>query len=675
MTPFESVNRRIAGLLPKTSEEILERAEKAKEQLQMELESLFYACDLSTKELLKAWDEAWSDFDIACQLAEVGSLVFPKELQGACEKASVDLATFASQLLLDHPEFYTLFSRRAEDSSLDEKEAYYLSLIIEELRRIGLHLDICERDKLKDLKADIAKLDEEFAKNVRGDSAHILCDDSELEGLPKEFIDAHRQKDGKIRLGCDYPTYEAVMKFCKSSEVRKGLFTAFNNRGYPNNKKVLERVIQKRDQLAKLLGYTSFAEFDLANQMAKSLFRVETFLDDIRSKSLLKAEKELATIRESLPDEVKLTPEGLFQPWDMGFALRHVKEKVFAIDEAKVKEFFPLEESMQKMMEIYEKFFDLEIKKLPAEDLWHPDVMLVGLYEKASKKALGYLLIDIFPREGKYTHACETTLLKGYRPNDALDDAASPGISLIVMNFPKPMGDKPALMSLNDVHTFFHEFGHAVHDLVGAQPFTQLSGTRVKVDYVELPSQLLEEWLWDEEILRQLSSHYETKQPLDDVQIASLIEAKNFATGLHLSRQCLNTQISLDYYKEGESKDIDALFRSLQKAHVPHVAPYSEDNMYAAFGHLVNYGAKYYSYLWSKVYALDVFETIKSEGLLNPKVGRRYLEQMLSHGGGKDPNLMIEEFLKRAPSSGAFFKSLGLEDEEEGELEAPSKGA
>lgn len=681
MSPSENVSKQIAQVLPKAPCDIEERSNLAMKVLDEKLQELI-SIDPGKRTLdntLIAWDQAWGAFEEMQQLCEVGTLVFAKELRDVSEKASVQLITFASSYLLDHPEFYSIFQNFKKEVQLEGKAAYYLDRVLEDLGRMGLGLSQEKRRALKKVQGEIAELEETFARNIRESTNHILIEPSELAGMEDDFIEAHTEQSGKVKLGCDYPTYHAVMKFCENESVRKGLFLAFNNRAYPANEKVLAKVIEKRDAMAKLLGFSSFTDYDIHNQMAKTPEKVESFLEAVMIKARVKAEKEALMMSQKLPKGISLDENGKLKPWDTSFIARCYKEEKFSIDEAKISEYFPLEQTMRSLMDIYETFFDLKITELKAEGLWHEEVRLMGLYRKESAQPVGYLLIDIFPREGKYTHACEATLISGHKPEFEIacsreekpQDLFRPGTSVIVMNFPKGMGDKPALMTLNEVHTFFHEFGHALHDLLGAQPFMQTSGTRVKLDFVELPSQLLEEWLWDKEILQQVSSHYKTGEPLEEKVIDSLIEAKNFAGGMGLARQGLCTQFALDCFKEGADKDTKALMQSLKKKHLPYLATCFEDNFHTSFGHLMGYGSKYYSYLWSKVFALDVFEQIKAEGLLSRDVGVRYMQKVLEPGGGQDPNELLEDFLGRSPDEKAFFRALGLEDEEqEGEMEA-----
>ena len=242
----------------------------------------------------------------------------------------------------------------------------------------------------------------------------------------------------------------------------------------------------------------------------------------------------------------------------------------------------------------------------------------------------------------------------------AFDTRATSVVALVIANFPKATATEPALLKLGDVNTFFHEFGHALHELLGANTIASLSGTRTKTDFVELPSQMLEEWLGQEEILKNLGRHYQTGEPMPQEMITALQKLKQFGTGYFVQRQAYLSLMALDYFNAIEPFDVREKMEELAKRHISHVAYNPESHFYASFGHLNGYGAKYYGYLWSKVFALDLFEAIKSVGLLNPEIGTVYIQKVLAQGGAKDPNDMLIDFLGRVPNANAFFKNMGI---------------
>ena len=270
---------------------------------------------------------------------------------------------------------------------------------------------------------------------------------------------------------------------------------------------------------------------------------------------------------------------------------------------------------------------------------------------------LGTLMLDLYPRPNKYSHAAHTTIIPStYK----VDGTRIPDVSIVLANFSKPMDGKPSLLKRSEVQTFFHEFGHALHAVLGATTIASLSGTHTKTDFVELPSQMLEEWLHDKDILKKVSGHYITGEPLPDDIIDTIIKLKNLTTGYFVTRQTYLSSIALSYFGAGENKQPHAIMQELYTTMMPHMAFINDNHFYSSFGHLTGYGAKYYGYLWSKVFALDLFATIKKHGLLSPEIGQKYIKEVLSKGGAQDPNELLYNFLGREPNAQAFLQEMGL---------------
>jgi thimet oligopeptidase len=267
------------------------------------------------------------------------------------------------------------------------------------------------------------------------------------------------------------------------------------------------------------------------------------------------------------------------------------------------------------------------------------------------------VMLDLFPRPFKYTHAAELTVVPSIQTTQG---TFYPSVIFVVANFPPAEGDKPVLLKRDNVITFFHEFGHAIHALLGATELAAFSGTRTKQDFVEMPSQMLEEWVWDPEILKMISSHYITHDPLPDDMIAKIQKIKNFASGDDTLKQLYYAQVSLEYFSPGAEKNVNDIWKKYHERFRSDLVFDPSNQGYCSFGHLMGYGSKYYGYMWSKVFALDLFSAIKSHGLLDRATGERYTNDVIGRGGSSDPAGLIKKFLGRNPSSDAFFKDLGL---------------
>lgn len=550
------------------------------------------------------------------------------------------------------------YASLADTSSLKPEEHYFISEALKDYERQGLSLPDDQLNAISLLKKEIASLAVQFERNIAEDMSSISVTKDELAGLDEEFISRLSQNTkGLYILGVDYPTFFGVMENCTVESTRKQLSRAFNNRAYPMNDTLLKEILIKRHELAQRLGFKDYAHLDLADQMAKHPDQVAIFLQDLNEKSKVKAMQELQTWTQELPESVSLRTDGKLDPWNMSFVQASYKKKHFNIDERKIAEYFPLEETIKGLFTIYESFFNISLKKIPVNGMWHPDVLCIQLYDKKEEILFGTIFLDLFPREGKFTHAAQASFIPALINENG---ERHPGAVVVMANFPKPTAETPALLQRNDVSTFFHEFGHALHSLFGATEIASFSGTHVKRDFVELPSQMLEEWLWNRDILKMISSHYLTKAPLDDETIDNILALKNNSSGSFLQRQVWLSTVALRFHQQEQIDSLFDLFKEAYESIITTTAFDDENHMYANFGHLCGYDAKYYGYMWSKVFALDLFDTIKSQGLLNPEIGCRYAECVLSKGGTEDPNNLLEAFLSRKPESTAFFKDMGL---------------
>jgi len=415
-------------------------------------------------------------------------------------------------------------------------------------------------------------------------------------------------------------------------------------------------MIFKRDQLAHLVGFDSYAAYDIDEQMVKSPMRAQNFLDDLIAKIKPKVDEEFIELTKQLPPSIQLTLDGKLYPWDRLFTENQYKKEHLQVDEQKIAEYFPVDKTIKGLLSIYETFFSLQFKESKVKGFWHDDVILLEVYSQGNNELLGYLLLDLFPRPFKFGHACDINII----PATYTKNGPNVALSLVITNFPKPQGAKPALLERNHVETFFHEFGHALHDLLGRTDLASMAGTSVKRDFVEMPSQMLEEWVSCKEILAMISSHYQTGEPMPDTLIDSIMSLKNVCTGLATQRQLQFAKLSLDLFGPGDQKDPYQIAKQINETIDSHFIFDDENHMYASFGHLAGYGAKYYGYMWSKVFALDLFGVIKEQGLLDPKIGGRYIKEVIGQGGSADPNILLESFLGREPNNTAFLQDIGI---------------
>lgn len=654
----------VINLFPKTVKEITERVKKIKEVSTKEIQNILDIPDQerSFENTARAFDRAASfNFSVPASTISVLSYVSTEDsMRNAAKQAEIELSEFAVDMFGQHVELYRAFKAYVEENAnheaLTDEQLYFLKETMDDFKRKGLHLDQEQRETIKKLKKRLVALSVEFQDAINTDSSSIMVTRDELSGMDDDFIKGLNQtSDGNYILKTDYPTVYPILEYCHAPTTRKNLYHIFVNRAYPKNVATLNEIIALRDQLARVLGFESYAALNIDNEMAKNPARVREFLDSIVEKATIKEQREYEQLMNDLPLSV-IVVDGKIQPWDVAYIEAQYKKKHFNSDEREIATYFPMEKTVQGLLGIYKKFFNVLFTEIPVSGLWHDEVTMIQVQKKENDAILGYLLLDLYPRQNKYTHACQITIMPPLKKKDG----STPAVSVVIANFPKSTPDKPSLLNLSDVRTFFHEFGHAMHEILGATDSASFAGTRVKTDFVELPSQMLEEWLWDAEILKMMGSHFKTGLPMSDDLIATIIGLKNFSSGGWVLRQSLYSFMSLDCFSAGSTKNVIHIMNDLREKLLPHVMEYSENHSPFSFGHLTDYGARYYSYLWSKIFALDLFSYIKQFGLLNPEIGQRYVETILAKGGSKDPGQLLKDFLGREPNEEAFFEDLGL---------------
>lgn len=577
-----------------------------------------------------------------------------KDIRDMAQQAVLALEAFSIEKLSQNKELYHTVTAYHDTNfaceELTAEERYFVTETIKDFKRAGLELSDAIQEQVKAIKKELADASLIFQTTINTDQRSIKVPREALAGLTDAFI-ASLQKEGDLYiLGTDTPTVTQVLEHVSVEATRKALKHEYVNRGYPSNSELLKKIIALRDKLAQLLGYESYAALEIEDSMAKTVPTVEQFLRDLAQRVEPKVATEMAELQADLPEGVTLTPSGQFKSWDLGYVKESYKKKHLQIDEREIAEYFPVEKTIPALLKIYEEFFNIQLSEVPLKGFWHSEVRLITMHKDGELK--GYLLLDLHPRPFKYTHACEIDIYKA-RPG-------APAVAVVLANFPKPTADAPGLLKHNDVVTFFHEFGHAIHDLLSATELVGFAGTNVKRDFVEMPSQMLEEWIWDPEMLKRVSSHYKTGEPLSDELIDRLRAVKNFNTGDFVQRQLSFAELSLRSFAAGADKDPHALKESINKKLRPYIAIDPDDHFEASFGHLTGYGARYYGYLWSKVFALDMFDYIKQFGLVNPEIGSRYADEILGKGGSVDPEILLTNFLGRKPNSNAFFRDLGI---------------
>lgn len=664
MDPVIQTVEDVLKLFPENPQAIEESTDRVIEKVRLQVTTLIntHPEERSFTTLCYAYDRALAMLDQQLSILQALMSVSPDErIRAACQEGFTRLQAFRIDQLTQNSAIYKVLfdynEHKASRESLNPEEKYYLKEVLEGFKRNGLNLPHNQQEEIKKLKKELGQLEQKFESAINCDVKELTLSRDALAGIDEDFINRLcKTPDGLYCVPVDPPTYPKIMENAAISSTRQQMWQAYVSRAYPQNEPVLKNIIALRDRLARILGYESWADYEIADEMAHNVQTVSQFLRDITKHSKPKAIAEAERYKRELPPSVTLTASGEFYPWDWAYVKNYYQKKHYDLDPEVVAQYFPLESTIKTLFDIYERFLSLRFKRLELCAPWHHEVQVIQV-EKIDGVLVGYLLLDLFPRPYKYTHFCHMTLVPSLRYSDR---DAHPGASLVIANFPCPAPGMPALLRHRDVVTFFHEFGHALHSLLGATYMASFSGTNVKLDFVELPSQMFEQWMWDKEIIKLVSNHYKTGQKLPDALIKTITTLRNFNSGDDITRQVGFAQLCLDYFKPGERKDTRAILRTLHESLRPYVAWVPDDHFDTSFGHLTGYGSRYYSYLWSQVFAFDLFNYIKKQGLLNPEVGKRYVETILAPGGSRPPEELLHNFLGRSPEKEAFFMSLDL---------------
>ena len=539
--------------------------------------------------------------------------------------------------------------------NLNEVDRRLLDKIIYAFKKNGLYGDEKTRKKVKKLLKDLVELEVEFAKNIRETRDYIEVDEKSLDGLDKNYKKRlKKNENGKYIISTDYPDYIPFMDNSKDDNARKALEIKFNNRCYPQNVELLEKAIKIRRKIAKLLGYDNFADYVLEDRMAKNSNKVFEFLKNLYKDLKKKGKKELKVLLKLKNKEMGSDDKTLYN-WQWRYYANMYKKENFSVDYEKIREYFPLEIVIDGMFDVFSKFFGVKFipKELPK---WHSDVKTYEVCD-GNNKLIAYFYFDLFPRDGKYKHAACFGLVKG---REIPDGSYQIPAAAIVSNFTPPSQNMLSLLKFDEVVTLFHEFGHVTHNIFTRSKYSFFAGTSVSRDFVEVPSQVLENWVYDKDVLKKISSHYITKEPIDDKTIEKLIAARNATSGLFYLRQLFFALIDMVYHTKKSSFDTTKVYEKLMKK-IFMIPMTKGTHPQASFGHIMGgYEAGYYSYLWSEVISSDFFEEFKKNGIFNPEVGKRYIDKVLSRGGSIDEEKQVKEFLGREVSNQAFFKKIGI---------------
>jgi thimet oligopeptidase len=575
--------------------------------------------------------------DNAAYVAGLMEAVHPdSSFRAAAEKITQEVDKFTTDLSLNRAVYDALTA--VDTKGVDKETAYFREKTLKGFRRAGVDRDDATRAKVAALNERLTLLSQDFGRNIRNDKRSFTVSAEDLKGLPADFIASHAPgPDGTIKLTIDNPDYVPIMRYAEKGAVRQKMRMERNNRAYPANMAVLDSIIATRNELATLLGYPNWAAYITEDKMIGSAENVAAFLDRISKLVVAAARDEyqvyLARKRE---DDPKATA---VEQYEASYYGQLIRKRDFNFDAQAARPYFAFEDVKKGLLETMSKIFSVQFVKVENAPVWHPSVEAYDVYE--GKTLLGRFFLDLHPREGKFEHAAQFGIRRGVR-GIQLPEAA------LVCNFPGGKEGDPGLMEQGDVETIFHEFGHLLHTIFGGtgrwEPF---AGTSVERDFVEAPSQLLEEWTWDPKVLASFAKHYQTGQPIPADMVAKMRRADAFGRAIDVAFQVFYANVSLNIYnKDPKDVNTDAVVAKYERELVPFPAS-AGTHMQTSFGHLDGYSAVYYTYQWSLVIAKDLFSKFNHDNLLDPAIATKYRRLVLAPGGSRPAAELVRSFLGR----------------------------
>jgi thimet oligopeptidase len=553
--------------------------------------------------------------------------------------------------------------------ALEGEQKRLLAHTLRDYKRAGMALPVAKREKLTAVQKELTKLSIEFETNIREDATVVPLLREELTGLPDDYMAALKKTGDVYLVGMSYPEFLPIMDLCDNELTRQKVWLAYKRRGGEGNVQILERILALRAEAASLLGYDHAADYEIEIKMAKKADNVMDFYEKLRPLVRKKAKLDYEELVASKKAHTGNRKAELY-PWDTSFYTNKLKKDKYAVDSEIVRQYFPMDSVMDGLFGITQSLYGLKYKDITdrarseGRTFWHEDVELWEVWDEGTGKLLGEFYLDLHPRPNKYGHAAQW----GMKQHKVWSDGhVTKPQAALVCNFTKPTADKPSLLTHDEVETFFHEFGHCLHTILSEAKYWDFAGTGVERDFVEAPSQMFENWVWDGDVLRTFARHYETGEPFPSALLDGMNKARYLGSGMLAERQFYYGLFDMHCHLAGNGEvDTVGLAHDLwgeQGSGVELYAAVPETYFHAAFGHLTGYQAGYYGYQWSLVYACDMFQRFKELGMLDPEAGMYYRKKILARGGTMDGLDLVRDYLGREPEMEAYLEHLGLSAE------------
>ncbi|MGA8255911.1 MAG: M3 family metallopeptidase [Nocardioides sp.] len=627
-----------------SEEWVRSRAEQGMSRARELVNELRASPPADTLGVLRLWDEACLQLG---NVAAVGSLygnVHPAEsVRDTADKAEQDVMRMITELSLDR-ELYEVFAA-LDPAGLDADASRLLEKVLRDFARAGVDQDDATRARITELHERITELDQQFSKIARDDVRSIRVTPDRLAGLPQDFLDSHPvDADGLVTITTDYPDAVPTRMFAHDQDVRRDITSAFHTRGWPASDGVLKELFAARHELANLVGYADWAAYDAEVKMIKEGPAIPEFIERIAAAAEEPMQRDLAVLLERYRADF---PEAAQIPiFDSSYYEEVVRREQYEVDSQKVRTYFAFDKVRQGLLEVTGRLFGLRYDVVSDAPVWHVDVTVYDVVRLEDGAGLGRIYLDLHPRAGKYKHAAQFTLTDGVAGHQLPE-------GVLVCNFSK------GLMEHDHVVTLFHEFGHLVHHVLGGHvAWSRFAGVATEWDFVEAPSQMLEEWAWDADILGSFATNAAGESIPADL-VAAMLRSDDFGKGYVARVQMFYAAMSYYFHVERPA-DLTARMVELQEQYSPW--PYFEGtHMFASFDHLGGYSSAYYTYMWSLVIAKDLYSAFDADDLFDTAgtgVAGRYRDRVLVPGGTKDAADLVADFLGRPYTFDAYAEWL-----------------
>ncbi len=616
--------------------------------------SAILAAPASFANTVKAYEQANADYARAVTpLAFLGEVSPDPAVRRTAQAISKVSDRKSVELSNNEALYRKIEEAAARGETLDPADARLMEDTVKGWRESGFSLPAEQRARLAAIQLKLNNLSAEFARNISDKKDTLVIPEGSTSGLPAGYLAGlARAEDGSYLVPVDEPNNAVVMRSADSAEVRREMLARYNGRGGSRNLEVLHESLSLRREMARLLGYPGYPEMALRHKMAKTPQAVYEFLGRLKDAVLDRARRDAAELLEMKRRDDPAADK--VAPWERAYYSRKLRESRYALDGEEVKQYFPLDRVVAGTLSVYQRTLGLNFREVAQAKTWAPGVRLFEVSDAATGRLIGHFYLDLTPRPGKHGHPAAFPLVSGRVKADGSYDAP---VSAMVADFPTAEPGKPVLLNHGDVETFFHEFGHLMHGLLTQARYSSYSGTSVARDFVEAPSQMLENFVWERPVLAELSGRWDDGSPLPDALYAKMLAARDFQSGAAYAGQIALAMGDMILHATVPD-DVNAAFNKILEDYTGY-APLPGSRFVAAFGHLLGgYGAGYYGYLWSKVFAQDIYSVFRAAGVISPEVGARYRAQILAWGSERPEEDSLRAFLGREPNAEAFMRGV-----------------